>query len=84
MTADPLRSFSVAEAKAKLSELLDAVEGGEVVSITRRGKPVARIVPDPAPRVPIDIERLRRLTAPMSYSAVSAVDIVREMRDAGP
>lgn len=32
---------SVAEAKAKLSELLKQVEAGEKVTITRRGKPVA-------------------------------------------
>ena len=32
---------TVAEAKAKLSELLNRVEAGESVTITRRGKPVA-------------------------------------------
>jgi len=35
----------VAEAKAQLSSLLDAVEGGEPVLITRRGKPIAAMVP---------------------------------------
>lgn len=38
-----MRSLSVAEAKAQLSALLDAVEAGEDVQITRRGKPVARL-----------------------------------------
>jgi prevent-host-death family protein len=33
------------EAKNKLSELLDRVERGEQVVITRRGKPVAELVP---------------------------------------
>jgi len=33
------------EAKNKLSELLDRVERGEEVMITRRGKPVAKLVP---------------------------------------
>lgn len=33
------------EAKTKLAELLDKVEDGEVVIITRRGKAVARLVP---------------------------------------
>jgi prevent-host-death family protein len=32
------------EAKTKLAELLDKVEDGEVVTITRRGVPVARLV----------------------------------------
>lgn len=33
------------EAKTKLAELLDRVEAGESVTITRRGKPVAKLVP---------------------------------------
>ena len=32
------------EAKTKLAELLDTVEAGESVTITRRGKAVARLV----------------------------------------
>ena len=34
---------SVAEAKARLSEILRRVEAGERVTITRRGKPVATV-----------------------------------------
>lgn len=33
------------EAKTKLAELLDRVEAGETVMITRRGKAVAKLVP---------------------------------------
>lgn len=33
------------EAKTKLAELLDKVEAGETVTITRHGKPVAKLVP---------------------------------------
>jgi prevent-host-death family protein len=36
---------TVAEAKSQLSSLLDAVEAGEAVVITRRGKPIAELVP---------------------------------------
>ena len=32
------------EAKTKLAELLDKVEAGETVTITRRGRPVAQVV----------------------------------------
>ena len=32
------------EAKTKLAELLDKVEAGESVTITRRGKPVAQMI----------------------------------------
>jgi len=38
-----MRQFSLTEAKAKLSELLDLVENGEEVVILRHGKPVARV-----------------------------------------
>ena len=44
------------EAKTKLAELLDKVEGGETVTITRRGKAVARLVP----AGPDENERARR------------------------
>ena len=37
------------EAKTKLSALLDRVEAGEEVVITRHGKPVARLVAEAKP-----------------------------------
>ncbi|HIF50379.1 MAG TPA: type II toxin-antitoxin system prevent-host-death family antitoxin [Thiotrichaceae bacterium] len=37
-------TVSVADAKARLSELLNHVESGDEVMITRRGKLIARIV----------------------------------------
>jgi antitoxin (DNA-binding transcriptional repressor) of toxin-antitoxin stability system len=36
-------SISLADAKARLSELFDRAEAGEDVCITRRGKPVVRL-----------------------------------------
>jgi antitoxin (DNA-binding transcriptional repressor) of toxin-antitoxin stability system len=44
-----MRRVGVAEAKAQLSALLDAVEAGEEVVITRRGQPVTWVVRDPGP-----------------------------------
>lgn len=40
-----MREIGAFEAKNKLGTLLDWVEAGEEVLITRRGKPVARLVP---------------------------------------
>ncbi len=40
-----MRELGVLEAKNRLSELLDAVERGENIVITRRGRPVAKLVP---------------------------------------
>ncbi|MDP2784118.1 MAG: type II toxin-antitoxin system Phd/YefM family antitoxin [Sulfurimicrobium sp.] len=39
-----MKTASVAEAKAHLSALLGNVESGEDVLITRRGKPVGRLI----------------------------------------
>jgi prevent-host-death family protein len=39
------RSVTATEAKAKILALLDAVEGGEEIEITRRGRLIARLVP---------------------------------------
>lgn len=61
-----MRTVGAFEAKNKLSELLDAVQAGEEVSITRHGKPVARLISDTAAdrrerhrRAMDEIERLR-------------------------
>jgi prevent-host-death family protein len=43
-----MRAVGAFEAKNRLGALLDAVERGEEITITRRGKPVARLVP-PSP-----------------------------------
>ena len=40
-----MQEIGAFEAKNKLGSLLDAVERGEEIVITRRGKPVARLVP---------------------------------------
>ena len=39
-----MRSVGIFEAKAQLSQLVQAVEDGEEVVLTRHGKPVARLV----------------------------------------
>ncbi|EXI70370.1 MAG TPA: type II toxin-antitoxin system prevent-host-death family antitoxin [Candidatus Accumulibacter phosphatis] len=51
-----MRTVQVAEAEARFSALLAAVEAGEEISITRHGKVVARIVPE-APRMAAELFR---------------------------
>jgi prevent-host-death family protein len=75
-----MSAISLAEAKAHLSELIDRVEAGETIDITRRGKPVARLVAA-GQRKPIDLAELQALTAEMPWSSESAADLVRSMRD---
>ncbi len=45
-----MREIQASEAKAHLASLLDEVERGETLIITRHGKPIARIVPEAAHR----------------------------------
>jgi prevent-host-death family protein len=40
------REIPASEAKAHFSELLDAVERGETIAITRHGRRIARLVPE--------------------------------------
>lgn len=41
-----MRTMTLAETKAHLSAVVDQVQAGEEIVITRRGQPVARIVPE--------------------------------------
>jgi prevent-host-death family protein len=45
-----MRTIGAFDAKNSLGALLDLVEQGEEIVITRRGKPVARLVPEAARR----------------------------------
>lgn len=74
-------TVSLVEAKAHLSELLDRVEAGEAVVITRHGRPVANLSPvvqkkQPLPSLAAFRARMPKLRKP------SAV-LIREMRDEG-
>ncbi|MGB8841768.1 MAG: type II toxin-antitoxin system prevent-host-death family antitoxin [Aliidongia sp.] len=73
--------INLADAKAHLSELIDRVEAGDSIDITRRGKPVARLTGATNPRQRVDAAQLRALTATMPPQAVGAADLVRSMRD---
>jgi prevent-host-death family protein len=50
-----MQQINVHEAKTHLSKLLDRVENGEEIVISRAGKPVAKLVPywpQTGPRIP--------------------------------
>ena len=76
-----MNAVSLADAKAHLSELIDRVEAGDSVDITRRGKPVARLTAVAKPRKPIDAAQLQALTASMPPQTETAADMVRAMRE---
>jgi prevent-host-death family protein len=77
-----MNRISLAEAKAHLSELVDRVEAGDIVSITRRGKEVARLTAADQPRSRVDPAVLRAITDAMPMQREGAAAFVRRMRDA--
>lgn len=68
-------AYTVAEVKAHLSAILEAVAGGEEVVVTKRGKPVARILPEKQNPTTIDWTKIDafRDTLQKSKPSVSMV-----------
>lgn len=82
-----MTDYSVAEAKAKLSELIDRAEKGEAVTITRHGRPVVEMKPvaaaTPKRITQADLEWLaeRRKGRKLLKRSPGAVALVRRMRE---
>ena len=74
-------AMSLADVKAQLSAVVERVQAGETVQITKRGKPVAQISPIVPPRKKIDVEMLRRHAATMPYQEEDSGTFIRRMRD---
>ncbi|MEW6366748.1 MAG: type II toxin-antitoxin system prevent-host-death family antitoxin [Acidobacteriota bacterium] len=66
---------SVAQAKARFSEMIEAARGGEPVIVTRHGEPVVAVVP--VPQDPDDHERFLLAHNPIFRS------IIEESRRSG-
>jgi prevent-host-death family protein len=73
-----MKHLSVSEAKAKFSEMLDQVEHGETIAITRHGKVIAHIAPNAdakrlSARKAIEgIIELRKYTKPVTVEEIIA------------
>lgn len=59
----PTATIGAYEAKTRLADLLDRVQRGEQIIITRHGKPVARLVPEGQPDMAAAHAALERLFA---------------------
>jgi prevent-host-death family protein len=77
----PMTEINLADAKARLSELVDLAQRGEEVEIIRRGKPVARLIPVSRPRAKIAIADLRQATEGYPEQVESAGAFMRRVRD---
>jgi len=72
------------EAKTQLSELLEKVEAGEEITITKHGAPVAKLVPvkkevRPEERVAA-IDRIQKLATGLSLGGLKVKELIREGR----
>ena len=74
-----MHEIQASDAKARLAQVLDDVERGETVIITRHGRAVARIIPEvdrkqeEVDRALASIRELRKRTAYTRFSAKSGV-----------
>jgi len=71
-----MHTIQASEAKTHLLRVLDEVENGESIAITRHGKRIARIVPEKVfdqertKRAVANIRALRARTLPMSVEEI--------------
>jgi prevent-host-death family protein len=79
---DTSNAIGAFEAKTHLSELLERVEQGAVVTITRRGRPVARLVPIETGTQDRAAQAVAGLRALRQGVTLGGIDW-RELRDAG-
>ena len=74
-------TVNLARAKARLSELLDRVEEGQEVVITRRGRAVAQLSPTARPQKPLPLRELAGFRAAMPRLRRPAAELLRETRN---
>ncbi len=75
-------TVNLTQAKARLSELLDKVEAGQDVVITRHGKAVACLSAVAGPKKPIPLQELAEFRATMPRLRRPAGELIRDLRDA--
>ncbi len=77
-----MKQVGVYEAKTKLPKLLEEVENGETVTITRHGKPVARLVPVEQQKKPVKevMEEMREFRRHHSLGGLKIRDLINEGR----
>ena len=79
-----MREVGAFEAKSKLGQLLDWVEAGEEIVITRRGKIVARLVPPGSAfdreRAQAAVRRIREMRKGVTLGGLKIKDLINEGR----
>ena len=80
-----MRTATVRDLRIRFTELLDYLEAGEEIIITRRGKSIARLIPElPNPDVTVDWSESPAVSRKSrSKSRLSADQSASILRDAG-
>ncbi|MGC4028223.1 MAG: type II toxin-antitoxin system prevent-host-death family antitoxin [Steroidobacteraceae bacterium] len=76
-----MQRYSVAEAKARFSEVLAKVEAGRDVVITRRGEPIARISGVEGARRPLNLNAIDAFRNSLPAQQQAAAELLRRLRD---
>jgi prevent-host-death family protein len=75
-----MKQVGIKQARQQLPELIDRVEAGEEIVITRQGKPVAQLVS--APKTLKPLPPLAEFRRGLGQLGSSSVQLLREERDA--
>lgn len=78
-----MRHVEIYEAKAHFAQLLKAVERGETIIVTRRGKPIAHIVPAPTDRrekAKEAVAKIRALRKGLGLAGLTLKELIDEGR----
>jgi prevent-host-death family protein len=82
--SDLSQNIGAYEAKTHFSELLERVAGGEEITITRHGQPVARMVPVRRRATPAErraaIDRWRKSAKGQTLGGLKVGDLINEGR----
>lgn len=75
------RTVTLAEAKARLSEITERAAAGEECVITKCGRRVGRLSPVASSKRRIDVARLSALTSSMQAVSAHTAEVVCDMRE---
>lgn len=74
-----MQTVTLANAKTHLSQLIELVEAGEEVTITKRGRPVARLVANSPVRQ--QLPSLADLRARLPQQSQPSSEFIRKLRE---
>ena len=76
-----MQTVNVRQARAQISQLLDAVEAGEEIIIQRNGKPVARLMPIKSSETMVHFPDRSAFRQRLPLSREDSVNLVRRLRE---